>query len=93
MHKILLELVTQNHRFLLGDARQLCGSSRLRSDQSRFGYTKGLRQLLTGSSFAKPSEKQTLKLSQSGTASCLIMRIASSHFETLYAFGDLSSAA
>ena len=32
MHKILPELVTQNHRFLLGDARQLCGSSRLRSD-------------------------------------------------------------
>ena len=29
-----------------------------------------------------------MKLSQSGTASCLIMRIASSHFETLYAFGD-----
>jgi hypothetical protein len=47
MHKILPKLVTQNHRFLLGDARQLCGSSRLRSDQSRFGYTKGLRQLLT----------------------------------------------
>ena len=93
MHKILLELVTQNHRFLLGDARQLCGSSRLRSDQSRFGYTQGLRQFLTRIVVARPSEKRTSKLPQSGTASCLIMRIASSHLETFYAFGDLSSAA
>ena len=51
MHKILPELVTQHDRFLLGYVKQLCGSSRLRSDQSRFGYTKGLRQLLTRSSF------------------------------------------
>ena len=32
MHKILPKLVAQNHRFLLGNANQLCGSSRLQTN-------------------------------------------------------------
>ena len=27
MHKLFPKLVTQNHRFLVGDAKQLCGAS------------------------------------------------------------------
>jgi len=54
---------------------------------------QGFAELLTRIVVARPSENRTSKLPHSGTASCLIMRIASSHLETLYAFGDLSSAA